>query len=701
MMQGCETLRVLLFMIVRNEEKILERCLRAAEPFVDAALIVDTGSTDGTVALARGYDGKLRTFVVEDQWRDFGHNRTRSWEAARRCCERDLAWSLESTYGLTIDADMLLRGDPAAFRASALLDLLRNGLGGALLVQRQADVEYTNLRLLRLSDPWVCVGSTHEVWISGDEEAPQLLVDAEMLSIDDVGDGGCKEAKLERDERMLLAGLADSTGHQVVGRGFPLASRYLFYLAQTYVSLKKFDLACSYFQRRIDEGEGWVDELWYSWYQMGRLRFLQGDFDEATRCLEAASEVQPERAEALLILGELARRKNDFPLAWSYLLRAEALERPTDHRLFLEPAAYGMRRLVERMLLCSRDPTSQHTSPILSMDVSLACLNGGWEQVPDLAFPCLVVHTQVAVGARRRLAISLPLGYVSSNASLTGDLLCVRAVNYRIAADGSYDLRQGFMGTRNFLARWKGLSDLIYTDGELLELQVDPSANRRASAIVGLEDVRLQGSRFTATTQEYSYCEAYRMVLGELRLAGAAGGPVTAKIFPLRPPVETDCERNWLLMPTEEAAVIYGWHPLSIYSVVPPSNNGVGALQLRTQHPTPTWFQFLRGSTAPFLLRGKLWVLTHLVAPTQPRCYLHCWLWLDAGTGAPLAHSRPFVFFHRGVEHCTGAAPHASFEGGLPDSIVMFVSVLDRETWVVTSRIEDVESTICNQIPCG
>ena len=44
-----------LCMIVKNESRYLEQCLKAARPFVDEIVIVDTGSTDGTQDIARRY----------------------------------------------------------------------------------------------------------------------------------------------------------------------------------------------------------------------------------------------------------------------------------------------------------------------------------------------------------------------------------------------------------------------------------------------------------------------------------------------------------------------------------------------------------------------------------------------------------------------------------------------------------------------
>jgi len=48
-----------LCMMVRNEEKFLPKCLDSVKDYVDEIVIVDTGSTDGTVDIARKYTNKL------------------------------------------------------------------------------------------------------------------------------------------------------------------------------------------------------------------------------------------------------------------------------------------------------------------------------------------------------------------------------------------------------------------------------------------------------------------------------------------------------------------------------------------------------------------------------------------------------------------------------------------------------------------
>ncbi|HEX3690080.1 MAG TPA: glycosyltransferase [Solirubrobacteraceae bacterium] len=68
-----------LCMIVRDEEQMLPRCLAAVAPAVDEIVIVDTGSTDATVEIAKSFGAK----VIEFPWTgSFSDARNVSFEAA-------------------------------------------------------------------------------------------------------------------------------------------------------------------------------------------------------------------------------------------------------------------------------------------------------------------------------------------------------------------------------------------------------------------------------------------------------------------------------------------------------------------------------------------------------------------------------------------------------------------------------------------
>ena len=51
-----------LCMIVKNEQQSLLRCLRSAEPWVDEIIVLDTGSTDRTVEIARSFGARVEHF---------------------------------------------------------------------------------------------------------------------------------------------------------------------------------------------------------------------------------------------------------------------------------------------------------------------------------------------------------------------------------------------------------------------------------------------------------------------------------------------------------------------------------------------------------------------------------------------------------------------------------------------------------------
>ncbi|HWE09062.1 MAG TPA: glycosyltransferase [Solirubrobacteraceae bacterium] len=68
-----------LCMIVRDEEQMLPRCLAAVAPAVDEIVIVDTGSTDATVEIARSFGAR----VIEQPWTgSFAEARNASFDAA-------------------------------------------------------------------------------------------------------------------------------------------------------------------------------------------------------------------------------------------------------------------------------------------------------------------------------------------------------------------------------------------------------------------------------------------------------------------------------------------------------------------------------------------------------------------------------------------------------------------------------------------
>lgn len=98
--------RISLCMIVRNEAARIERCLTSALPWVNEAVVVDTGSTDDTAARAAALGARVLHFAWCD---DFAKARNAAIEGAR------------TPWALVLDADEVLVVDDAAAWARAVM----------------------------------------------------------------------------------------------------------------------------------------------------------------------------------------------------------------------------------------------------------------------------------------------------------------------------------------------------------------------------------------------------------------------------------------------------------------------------------------------------------------------------------------------------------------------------------------------------
>ena len=84
-----------LCMIVKNEERFLAECLESVKDVVDEMCIVDTGSTDRTVEIARSYGAKIEF----REWRnDTSHTYDAEIAEALFVLLPEIAGSIRHTY---------------------------------------------------------------------------------------------------------------------------------------------------------------------------------------------------------------------------------------------------------------------------------------------------------------------------------------------------------------------------------------------------------------------------------------------------------------------------------------------------------------------------------------------------------------------------------------------------------------------------
>jgi glycosyltransferase involved in cell wall biosynthesis len=610
-------MKFVLILMVRNESRILERCLNSVESFVDAFCIHDTGSTDDTRDIARKFleDGKRKGCVTESVWKDFGTNRSASFHAAQNYLKMG-DWDLKETYGLLLDADMMFH--PGTLKDQPLGDL------GYSVLQCAGTLEYPNCRLVRMDHAWKCLGVTHEYW-----DGATTRLGKDICWIEDHNDGGCKADKFERDARLLEEGLREN----------PKNERYMFYLAQTYHSLGRWKDSLEMYKKRFAAG-GWDEERWYSLYMIGDCYLKLKEPLKFEMYMQKAMLFRPGRAEAPYALAKYFRETGDHFKAWFYLLRGRNIPMSTD-ALFIEKSVYTGKFDYEATILLyyigrPEEGLRESVRYLLTKQESLDSVyqNIGFYIKP---LGCPITNHPIPRDAAGP-------DFHPTSVSFFGNLQNVRFVNYIIdQRNGSYTMKDGTYSpdhtvrTRNVL--WDGKSAVLLDDSNT-GLPLLPHR------IQGLEDVRvymdgLKSLRFVASCAQVG--PKIRVVQGDYGLTTRS----LRNCKVIEPPTETDCEKNWLPIPHTNS-VIYAWHPLQIGTI---QDN---KLAIQATHKTPWFFKHLRGSAIPIRMGTDLWVLTHFVEYSQPRKYYHCIVCLNEEDYTPTRICMPFTFKATGIEYCLG-----------------------------------------------
>ena len=136
-------------------------------------------------------------------------------------------------------------------------------------------------------------------------------------------DGGHKQDKYIRDERLLREGLADPNEDEGV------KTRYTFYLAQTLQTLKKYAESISFYRKRIALG-GWQEEVFYSQYQIGCCYEQMPDHERATGSYMEAWAMRPTRSEPLYALSKMYRMMDKKEAGLLFALRGKEIFKPDD-----------------------------------------------------------------------------------------------------------------------------------------------------------------------------------------------------------------------------------------------------------------------------------------------------------------------------------------------------------------------------------
>lgn len=310
--------KICLNMIVKNESKVIERCLASVIPLIDYWVIVDTGSTDGTQEIIKKFMKEIPGELHERPWVNFAHNRNEALQLAKNTAD----------YLLFIDADDVLSYTPGFEKPlldkdSYLMNIYYSGL------------TYARTQLIRSELDWYWDGVVHEVLVCNDSGTSGDLEGVTMVILGG-GDRSHDPNKFLKDAKALEEALEND----------PENARYTFYLAQSYRDAEKPELALKYYEQRVALG-GWDQEMFWSLYQIAELQEnLKFSDDLVSKGYYKAFKFRPTRAEPLYRLAQYFRLKENYFLAYLVAQHGLHIQHPSDI-LFVESWIYDYGLLLE------------------------------------------------------------------------------------------------------------------------------------------------------------------------------------------------------------------------------------------------------------------------------------------------------------------------------------------------------------------
>jgi tetratricopeptide (TPR) repeat protein len=652
--------KLCLNMIVKNESRVIKRLLDSVSDIIDSYCICDTGSTDNTIEIITQHfqEKNIPGKIVQEPFRDFGYNRS---HALKMCEDMDNA-----DYILLLDADMIFWKNPnlhnTDFKQRLVLDAYH-------IYQGSEHFHYKNTRIVKNRIGTYYWGVTHE-YVKTPDGARYETLDKNVVFINDIGDGGAKSDKFERDIRLLKKGLEE----------FPNNDRYTFYLANSYHDSRDYVNAIETYKKRIEIG-GWFEEVWYSYYNIGDCYKQLGDMANAVHYWMEAYQFFPKRLENLYEIVSHYRYYGQNQIAYVYCniaLKQLALN-PNPDYLFLKRDVYTYKLKWEMTVIgyyCNldnhdlgrlcMDVIAQHTVDNNTYNNVLMNYKFYTKSFRDWELHMPEYNLQLLKNVGKELLKDCFPEFVASTPSIVYNgeskelVVCQRYVNYWINDKGGYENRE-HITTKNVIAVFDTTNSAWIKKKEFL-MDYDASLDNR---YVGLEDVRLffDGNvlKFNANRGINTHSMMIEHGTIDLETQKTKSGFMLIDNQHM-------IEKNWVLCKdtSGKTKVIYKWSPLTIGDInahqeeidsddeVDEPEKDSFMFQKTHEIKTPGFFKSVRGSTNGIVIGDEIWFLCHLVSYEERRYYYHLFVVLDSTTLALKKYSPLFTFEKQKVEYSLG-----------------------------------------------
>jgi glycosyltransferase involved in cell wall biosynthesis len=284
-----------LVMVVKDEAHVIKRCLESVKPLIDSyCIVIDDSTTDNTLEVIRDtLFPPITGCIYRKPWVNFGVNRSEVIQLAY------LHPACPSDYLLMMDADDILEGSwPKDWNTAADTFELKVNYNG---------ISYWRQQIFRNDESYKYIGAVHE-YLTRIDDRSSLVSRLDSLSLKILGGGSSwrDPDKYSKHAELCLSDLQKD----------PTNTRAAFYLAQSLKDAGMLEKALLAYQRRVDMGGGFAEEIYISMLEIAKLRErLNAPDDSVVSAYRTAIANRYTRIEARRELARFFRARHNWPAA--------------------------------------------------------------------------------------------------------------------------------------------------------------------------------------------------------------------------------------------------------------------------------------------------------------------------------------------------------------------------------------------------
>lgn len=605
---------ILLCLVTKNDEKVVERCLDSCRLFTEGVCIYDIESTDETLSKIKEKTNSLISLSMNPI------EHLDSTIVLEMCVKfaTENKHDLSKTYALLLSPDMTI--EPGSESEHHLIDFKYS-----IRIKKGELVSYET-RLFRLDQSF----KNLDLYSAGTR-----LNSLKVVNHND-------SPKIEKSKRELsyrcLSRLGDESSYFLLGQLYKD-------LGNTADSLK------TYLKMHETFAESKSEKVWYAMIQIARIFRERKNEPEMVNAYLNAYNYRPSRAETLWELSNYYRGINRHQLVVIMAQLAQTISYPHNDNLFINEGVYLYQCDVE--LSISSYYTLEKTPGYHAADRLLtSTVSPTW--VKNMTLSNIIYYLPKIGGEIVDISIPLPEKYLPLNPSMVlhEDKIygCIRSVNYT-QTRGNYQIKDEDkkVRTRNYFVE-------LSHNGEITsQREIIDTASRQMwdHGSIGVEDVRLFRYRrnwwFTCTAvQDTAEWGRRRIGMGRLELNQESNTYEFNHFVVLRGDFIKDIEKNWLpFVQDDELYLIYNTSPFTI--IKPNEFTGECTIVSKKEYHRDLWS--LRGSAPPIPYKDGYIYVTHEVAWVNWRTYFHRIVTFNKNFEITRV-SQPFIFTNLGVEFC-------------------------------------------------